>query len=368
HLGTDEDLKERMAVVQFERACMNLLLSDFINDLSVIYTERNLKSRKESSWKLIVDLLEAFNMPDPASHPLFQNTSQNNNEEFYKLFACYNIGKKRLYNIYKQDIEKTIERNTTGRRARNIVVDTIAQQKQWELQEKESKKKKRNNEAPNDKKGKKRKIVRNEDFCDDKSFDPTTQYQTELSVAKKFKQIIEEEKAIKEIIEESKYYRHPDSATISYTKIAEESIGKISDKIFNIGTIGAGPSGICVLYKLSKINHNQNINISLYKSDPNNFTISEEYGGFIKKRGEQVSLTMASSRAVYEVGAICFSKTAGLIWYYARKVFGINEKVNPFSNPGAVTTEFVFRDHVDHYIGDPDFLALKIKELVKNKL
>ncbi|CAG8856327.1 26044_t:CDS:1, partial [Gigaspora margarita] len=121
HLGTDEDLKERMAAVQFERERMNLLLSDFIDDPSVIYTEHNLKSRKESSWKLIVDLLEAFNMPDSASHPLFQNTSQNNNEGFYRLFACYNIGKERLYDIYKQDIEKTVERNTTGRRARNIV-------------------------------------------------------------------------------------------------------------------------------------------------------------------------------------------------------------------------------------------------------
>jgi len=129
HLGTEEDLKERMAAVEFERERMNLLLSDFIDDPSVVHTERNLKSRKESTWKLTVDLLEAFNMSNPASHPLFQNTSQNNNEGFHRLFACYNIGKERLYNIYKQDIEKTVERNTTGRRARNIVVDTIAQQK-----------------------------------------------------------------------------------------------------------------------------------------------------------------------------------------------------------------------------------------------
>jgi hypothetical protein len=50
------------------------------------------------------------------------------------------------------------------------------------LQEKESKKKKRNNETPNDKKGKKRKIARNEDFCNNKSFDPTTQYQTECQM------------------------------------------------------------------------------------------------------------------------------------------------------------------------------------------
>src|SRR2546429_620139 len=145
HLGTEEDLKERMAAVEFERERMNLLLSDFIDDPSVVHTECNLKLRKESTWKLTVDLLEAFNMSNPASHPLFQNTSQNNNEGFHRLFTCYNIGKERLYNIYKQDIEKTVECNTTGRRARNIVVDTIAQQKQRELQEKESKKKKRNN-------------------------------------------------------------------------------------------------------------------------------------------------------------------------------------------------------------------------------
>ncbi|CAG8770998.1 17388_t:CDS:2, partial [Dentiscutata heterogama] len=120
HLETEEDLKERMMVVEFEKERINLLLSDFIDDPSVVHTERNLKSRKESSWKLTVDLLEALNMSNPASHSLFQNTSQNNNEGFHRLFACYNIGKKRLYNIYKQDIEKTVERNTTGRRAHNI--------------------------------------------------------------------------------------------------------------------------------------------------------------------------------------------------------------------------------------------------------
>ncbi|CAG8754769.1 12389_t:CDS:2, partial [Gigaspora margarita] len=127
-----------------------------------------------------------------------------------------------------------------------------------------------------------------------------------------------------------------------HSNITEESIGKISDKVFNIGIVGAGPSGIYALYELSKINYNQKIKVSLYESDPNNFTISGEY------------------------------ETAGLTWYYAGKVFGINKKVNPFLNPGAVTIEFVFGDRVDHYISsdweDPDSLALKIKELVKNKL
>ncbi|CAG8622280.1 39276_t:CDS:2 [Gigaspora margarita] len=193
-----------------------------------------------------------------------------------------------------------------------------------------------------------------------------------VSAAKKFKQIIEEGKAIKEIIEESKYYRHPDSATISYAKIAEESIGKISDKDLNIGIVGAGPSGICALYELSKIDHNKKIKVSLYESDPKNFIFSGEFGDLIPTRAGRVSATMASSRAVYEVGAMRFPETAGLTWYYAGKVFGVKKKVNPFPNPGAVTTEFVFGDRVDHYIGgdweDPDSPALKVKELVANKL
>ena len=69
---------------------MNLLLNEFVGDMLATHTDHNLKSRKEALWKLTIELLEAFSLPEPTTHPLFSNTSQNYDEGFYRLFACYN--------------------------------------------------------------------------------------------------------------------------------------------------------------------------------------------------------------------------------------------------------------------------------------
>ncbi|CAG8808233.1 21237_t:CDS:2, partial [Dentiscutata erythropus] len=58
-----------------------------------IHSDYNLESRKEAQWKLTNKLLEAFNLSDLATHRLFQNTTQNYSERFYRLFVCYNIAK-----------------------------------------------------------------------------------------------------------------------------------------------------------------------------------------------------------------------------------------------------------------------------------
>ncbi|CAG8441777.1 14958_t:CDS:2 [Cetraspora pellucida] len=54
---------------------------------------------------------------------LFQGTTQNTVSGFQKIFECYEIGKNRLATLYKQDIEKSEECNTSGRRMQNIVVN-----------------------------------------------------------------------------------------------------------------------------------------------------------------------------------------------------------------------------------------------------
>ncbi|CAG8499543.1 17895_t:CDS:2 [Racocetra fulgida] len=170
YLGTIDDLKERVSSVQSKRARMNLLLSEFV----------------EALWKLTIELLEAFSSPEPTTHPLFSNISQNYDEGFYRLFACYNIGIERLYNIYRQEIEKTVERDTAGRRARNVIIETVAQQKQRELEKKQSEKKRMNESVDNsqirsDKKYKKRKISENTN----KGFgnnNPGAQYQDECKM------------------------------------------------------------------------------------------------------------------------------------------------------------------------------------------
>ncbi|CAG8803424.1 29983_t:CDS:2, partial [Gigaspora margarita] len=80
-----------------------------------------IQSEKECFWMNIFSF-ECFLAPDPAKHELFQNTSQNNEEEFNKLFTCYEIGKNRIYKIYRQDIEKSEMKTTIGRRAYNALL------------------------------------------------------------------------------------------------------------------------------------------------------------------------------------------------------------------------------------------------------
>ncbi|CAG8646353.1 6973_t:CDS:2, partial [Racocetra fulgida] len=86
---------------------------------SLIPTDRSLKSREEVLRNLTNQLLEAFSLQDPTQHQLFKETSQNTNEGFQRLFECYDIGKDQLKIIYKQDIEKSIPRDTSGRHAQN---------------------------------------------------------------------------------------------------------------------------------------------------------------------------------------------------------------------------------------------------------
>jgi len=105
------------------------MLSEYVGDTLLILNDRNMKSRKEAMWKLVDKLYEAFIYQNSSGHDLFKGTSQNNEQGFKRLFECYDIGKERLHDIYKQDIEKSKTRITIGRRKHNIETNTIAQQK-----------------------------------------------------------------------------------------------------------------------------------------------------------------------------------------------------------------------------------------------
>ncbi|CAG8788293.1 5520_t:CDS:2, partial [Racocetra fulgida] len=92
-------------------------------------------------------------------------TDFNHNEGFHKLFTYYNIGKERIYDIYKQEVEKTVQRNTKE-----------IQQEKHKLQEKQLEKERLNEEEINisqicDKKFKKQKLSKNLN-ANDKEFDP----------------------------------------------------------------------------------------------------------------------------------------------------------------------------------------------------
>ncbi|CAG8684294.1 4823_t:CDS:1, partial [Ambispora gerdemannii] len=66
-----------------------------------------MKSRKEALWKLVDLLEEIFGSSDPTQHDLLNNTTQNTDEGFKNLFSCYEIGKSRLFSIYRQDVNKS---------------------------------------------------------------------------------------------------------------------------------------------------------------------------------------------------------------------------------------------------------------------
>ncbi len=69
-----------------------MLLSEYIRDLVLTRGEHAIRSRKESLWKLVEDLINAFNLPNPLTHKLFKNTKEMNEEGFQCLFSCYNNG------------------------------------------------------------------------------------------------------------------------------------------------------------------------------------------------------------------------------------------------------------------------------------
>ncbi|CAG8653346.1 4954_t:CDS:2, partial [Ambispora gerdemannii] len=91
--------------------------------------DRNLKSRRLSLWELSNILFDAFTASNPTKHKLFRGTSQNYKEGFSRLFTYYEIGRNRIYEIYRQDIEKSETRITVGRRARNIIISSASKQK-----------------------------------------------------------------------------------------------------------------------------------------------------------------------------------------------------------------------------------------------
>lgn len=129
-LKTDDELKLQIASVQSERERLTILLDEYVGEKSFTTSDRILQSRKPALWKLSDSLLDAFLSPDPSKHELFLNTSQNYEDGFNKLFTCYEIGQNRIYDIYRQDIEKSEVKTTIGRRAHNVVICPIKKQKE----------------------------------------------------------------------------------------------------------------------------------------------------------------------------------------------------------------------------------------------
>lgn len=176
-----------------------------------------------------------------------------------------------------------------------------------------------------------------------------------------------------------RYYRHPDSAQISYPQAVKQRLGVLpSGGTTTIGIVGGGTGGIAALYELRQLaeaNPSHDLEIVIFESDPSNFLFTAKPPSnppeIIARRAGRVSSYWAPN-AVYEIGAMRFPSIAGLTWHYAERAFGPATIVNPFPNPGTVPTEFVFGSRFDRYFGgqseDPTSPSLLLRQLVLDGL
>src|SRR3954454_5734513 len=71
----EKSLRDQIKACQDERDRIDLLLYEYLDNKTVLKTERAINSRKESLWNLVDDLVNIFGMSDPLSHNLFQDYS-----------------------------------------------------------------------------------------------------------------------------------------------------------------------------------------------------------------------------------------------------------------------------------------------------
>ncbi|PKY61769.1 hypothetical protein RhiirA4_523616 [Rhizophagus irregularis] len=119
----EKNLKNQIKASQSERERIDLLMSEYLNDNSISHSERAIKSRQESLWELVNDLVAIFEMDNPLSHQLFQKykPTEIHQEGLDRLIACYPNGLERIKGIYRQEVLKIENRNTKGRRAVGVV-------------------------------------------------------------------------------------------------------------------------------------------------------------------------------------------------------------------------------------------------------
>lgn len=184
---------------------------------------------------------------------------------------------------------------------------------------------------------------------------------------------------IGDLLETGKYYRHPDSALISYPVVVDQTLGTFPQGPTSIAIVGGGAAGIAALYEIAQAalgNINTRATVTVFEADPDSFLFGPDVGTteiVVKgKKAGRVSAAIASENTVYEVGAMRFPEIAGLTWHYAERVFTAEAQVKVFPNPGKVATEFVFGHRVDRYLNnswmDDGSPTKAVKELVLHRL
>jgi hypothetical protein len=104
---------------------MDLLFGEFIGDIVMSKKDRAIDEKRESLWTFVKFLLIAFESSNSTNFPLFQNCKELTESGYNKLFSCYNKGKERLMQIYRQEVLKINPINTKGRRAKEVITTKI---------------------------------------------------------------------------------------------------------------------------------------------------------------------------------------------------------------------------------------------------
>lgn len=125
-LGDEKNLQRQIQGSQGEIERLSAL-DEFINDETVSVTHHAIKNRKKQLWTLCDQIYEAFQNPDDS--PLFENTTQNTPEGYYKMETCYEEGRTRMQNL--------LAKQKIGRGAKVLVTDTVSAAKQRERAQKQ---------------------------------------------------------------------------------------------------------------------------------------------------------------------------------------------------------------------------------------
>ncbi|PKY16861.1 hypothetical protein RhiirB3_429338 [Rhizophagus irregularis] len=128
NLCNQENLELQIKATQEEKNRIDTLLNEFLGTYTYQHKDRNTNNRIEPLWKLVHDLLEAFEMDNPINHDLFKKNSppQLNQEGLIKINQAYMDGLKRIKEIFRQEVIKTEAINTKGRRVLSVMKTKIS--------------------------------------------------------------------------------------------------------------------------------------------------------------------------------------------------------------------------------------------------
>jgi hypothetical protein len=127
NLTDQQTVMLKIKAAQSEKDQLSMLISEYTDDVAASQSVRAIKSRKDSLWSLAAKLLDAFNNPDPSTHPLFKGVPELNEEGIAKILSLYETGKSRFQKILDQDVYRIEPRITAGRRQRNVNAYTYVQ-------------------------------------------------------------------------------------------------------------------------------------------------------------------------------------------------------------------------------------------------